>query len=204
MTTYTSDLITTLAADNQIDQEIFRDLQKQVQQMTRAFISMCISAYLAKATCERSELKAMTEALEWTGSTLTPYAKVGQYIVGIEVSNLELLDCNTIKALCCEKYKPILERLKSERLTVAEVREEMKNINQSVKKEQPAPRVLEWKRRKTGEHSLIIRLEDVEAGREFEAKLKESTLPLPLFVRNLLRLISIPIHLEMQTAPHQT
>ncbi|HYW18737.1 MAG TPA: hypothetical protein VE956_05365 [Nodularia sp. (in: cyanobacteria)] len=179
--------MTRLADLDPIDQDIFSDLQQQVQQMTRAFIQMCLSAYLAKQTCKRSEWKAIEESLEWTAITATPYAKVGEFIVEIELNNLDLLDCNTIKALCCDRFKPILERLKSERLTVAEVRQEMAAINKSMKKEKRPQGILEWKRAKTGERSLIICVNDAEAGAEFEGRFKSSCLPLPWFLRRLLR-----------------
>jgi len=182
-----------------IDQDIFSDFQQQVQQMTRAFIQMCLSAYFAKRSYKRPEWKAIEESLEWTATTATPYAKVGEFIVEIELSNLDLLDCNTIKALCCDRFKPILERLKSERLTVADVRQEMAAINKSMKKETRPQGLLEWKRAKTGERSLIICVNDAEAGAEFEGRFKASCLPLPWFVRHLLR--QEPVQPDMTRQP---
>ncbi|MEA5581057.1 hypothetical protein VB620_06850 [Nodularia harveyana UHCC-0300] len=190
-----------LADKDQIDQDVFTDLQKQVQQMTRTFINMCRSAYSAKLNSNRAELKAMQELFGWTGSTLNPYAKVGKYIAEIEISNLDLLDCNTIKALCYDKFQPILERLKSERLTVAEVRQEMAEINQEVKKDKPPQQILEWKKRKTGEHTLIICLQDVETAREFETRLKASQIPLPLFIRSLLKPEPEPVQSDITREP---
>jgi hypothetical protein len=198
--------MTTLTDLDQIDQEIFSQIQQQAQNMTRAFIQMCQTVYFAKLTCKRTELKAIQESLEWTATTATSYAKVGEFIAEIEPSNLDLLDCNTIKALCCDKFQPILERLKSERLTVAEVRQEMTQINKSMKKEKPPQRLLEWKRGKTGERSLrsaslslIICLQDAEAGAEFESRFKASCLPLPFFIRNLLR--QQPVQPDMNWQP---
>ncbi|MBD2695256.1 MULTISPECIES: hypothetical protein [Anabaena] len=196
--------MTTLTDLDQIDQEIFSQIQQQAQQMTRAFIQMCQTVYFAKLTCKRTELKAIQESLEWTATTATSYAKVGEFIAEIEPSNLDLLDCNTIKALCCDKFQLILERLKSERLTVAEVRQEMTQINKSIKKEKPPQRLLEWKREKTGEETLIICLQDVEAGLEFESRFKASCLPLPLFIRDLLRQKPVQPDMTWQPAPKES
>lgn len=196
--------MTTLTALDPIDQQICDQIQKQAQEMTRVFIQLCQTVYFAKLTCKRTELKTIQESLEWTGTTATSYAKVGEFIADIEPSNLDLLDCNTIKALCYEKFQPILERLKSERLTLAEVRQEMTQINKSLKKEKPPQRLLEWKREKTGEGTLIIRLQDVEAGLEFESRFKASCLPLPLFIRNLLRQQPVQPDIAWQAAPEES
>ncbi|MBW4687835.1 MAG: hypothetical protein KME40_22670 [Komarekiella atlantica HA4396-MV6] len=190
--------MTTLAAPGVNDQQefanqfleqaddFFPNIQKQATTLTRAFLSFCQGIYAAKITSQRKQWRQTKESLGWDSTTETPYAKIGEWFMGIEPSNLELLDINTLKTLCNEKYRPIIERLQVERLTVKEVRGEMTATNKALKKPASSPPVLEWRRTKGGSRSLIARL-DAEAGAEFEAKYKASGQPLPLFVRSLLQ-----------------
>lgn len=134
----------------------------------------------------REQKKQIEQSYGWTPSVINFYAKLAPHFPE-NIDNLFSLDFNTIKSLCCEKFNPILERLEGDRLTIVEVREQMREINQANKQpKQPAP-ALEWKRSKGGDRSLTIRLNDAEAGDEFEAKYKASGQPLPLFLRSLLR-----------------
>jgi hypothetical protein len=187
--------MTRLTAVEPSDQDFLCEIQEQATALTRAFISFCQTAYVAKATSTRSQTRETNQSLGWTSTTATPYAKVGEWLGNVDPINLELLDIKTIMALCCEKYLPIIERLKDDRLTVAEVREEMTNINKALQKPKEPPKVLEWKQTKRGvsgagqnaRRFCVIRLEDPEAGAEFEAQFKQSEQPLPLFIRGLLR-----------------
>ncbi|NDJ20993.1 hypothetical protein GS682_04900 [Nostoc sp. B(2019)] len=167
-------------------------LQSSAAVLTRAFVSFCQSVYVARLTSDRPEWRETKESMGWAGSTATPYVHVGEWLGEIDPSNLELLDIKTIMALCNNKYLSIIERLKSDRLTVAEVREEMKAINKETKKPKEPPKVLEWKQSKRGDRFCIIRLEDPLAGAEFENHLKSSRQPLPLFIRSLLQRNTAP------------
>ncbi|OKH14857.1 hypothetical protein NIES592_08245 [Fischerella major NIES-592] len=80
-----------------------------------------------------------------------------------------------------------MEQLQQERLTVQKVRDRTKEINAQLKEQKPPKPVMEWRRAKTGDRSLLIRLEDPEAAAELEARYKQSCLPLPLFIRELLK-----------------
>jgi hypothetical protein len=166
---------------------LLTQLQQQATELTRAFISFCQKVYVAKITSDRNHWKDARESLGWTATTTTPYLKVGEYLTGIPEENLESLDIKTIISLCCDKYRPILEQLQQERLTVQEVRSRMSEINAQLKQEKPPLPAMEWRRAKTGDRSLLIRLEDPEVATELEAKFKQSCLPLPLFIRELLK-----------------
>ncbi|MCM0590792.1 MAG: hypothetical protein HEQ35_17740 [Gloeotrichia echinulata IR180] len=168
-------------------------IQQQAAHLIRVFISFCQTVYVEKMTTDAKQWRSTNESLGWATSTATPYAKVGEYFVEVNPYNLELLDIKTLFALCAEKYSVIIERLKTERLTVAEVRSQMSSINKASMKPKEAPKALEWRRAKTGERwlrppkaSLIARL-DAETGEALEQKYKSSCLPLPLFIRDLLR-----------------
>ncbi len=161
-------------------------IQQQAAQLIGAFISFCQTIYVEKTTTDAKQWRETRESLGWATSTATPYAKVGEYFVEVNPYNLELLDIKTLFALCAKKYSAIIERLKTERLTVAEVRKEMSEINKASMKPKEAPKTLEWRRAKTGERSLIARL-DAETGEALEQKYKLSCMPLPLFIRDLLR-----------------
>ncbi len=115
------------------------------------------------------------------------YATAGEWLLDIPPVNLELLDPKTILALCQEKYSYIIDLLKNQKLTVEQVCKLMRSLNAASKKPKPPQPVMQWHKAKTGERSLIVRL-DAEVGAEFEARCKEFAVPLPLFVRSLLGL----------------
>ncbi|MFB2768584.1 hypothetical protein ACE1AT_04735 [Pelatocladus sp. BLCC-F211] len=166
---------------------LLNQLQQQAAGLTCAFIGFCQSVYVAKLKSDRTQWKDARESLGWTSSTATPYAKVGEWLADVPEYNLELLDIKTIMSLCCDKYRPVLEQLQQERLMIQEVRSRMSEINAQLKQEKPPKPVMEWRRAKTGDRSLIIRLEDPEAATELETKFKQSCLPLPSFIRELLK-----------------
>ncbi|WP_290887726.1 hypothetical protein [Fischerella sp.] len=166
---------------------LLTQLQQQAAELTRAFISFCQGVYVAKLKSDRTQWKEARESLGWASSTATPYAKIGEWLAEIPEHNLDLLDIKTLMSLCCEKYRPILEQLQQERLMVREVRDRMSEINTQIKEQKPPKPVMEWKRAKTGDRSLLIRLEDPEAATELEARYKQSCLPLPSFIRELLK-----------------
>jgi hypothetical protein len=188
-------LVTT--GKDKVFSDLLTQLQQQATQLSRAFISFCQGVYAVKLTCGlqaepdpslgRVQWKEVLLKLGWTSTTATPYLKVGEYLTGIPEENLELLDIKTILSLCCDKYCPILEQLQQERLKVQQVRSLMSEINAQLKEQKPPKPVMEWRRAKTGDRSLLIRLEDPEAATELEAKFKQSCLPLPLFIRELLK-----------------
>jgi hypothetical protein len=193
--TTTFNTMNTVAIERAIDQvqvldfpiEIFSLVQQEATELTRAFIKFCRSVYTAKLTSDRKEWREGKESLAWDKSTANPYSKVGEWLVSIDPYNLELLDINTIKSLCCEKFKAVLDRLESERLTVVEVREEMKAINEATKKpKQPKPQI-EWKTTPEGERKLTVNDIDADTGDLLESRFKNSgESVLSFFLRRLL------------------
>ena len=178
--------MSTLTADLCFDQDLFSSLQETAAQLTRAFLCFCQTAYFAKASAKRHEWPKIKQAMGWTPEMANAYAKAGEWLVDIPPVNLELLDPKTILALCQEKYAYIIELLKNQKLTVEQVRQLMKSLNKANKTPKPPQKVMQWHRAKTGERSLMVRL-DAEVGAEFEARYQEFAVPLPLFVRSLLQ-----------------
>lgn len=178
--------MSTVTADLSFDQDLFSSLQETAAQLTRAFLSFCQTAYLAKASSKRLEWQKIKQAMSWTPRMANAYAKAGEWLLDIPPVNLELLDPKTILALCQEKYCYIIDLLKNQKLTVEQVCKLMRSLNAASKKPKPPQPVMHWHRAKAGERSLIVRL-DAEVGAEFEARCKEFAVPLPLFVRSLLR-----------------
>lgn len=207
MATLAANAMNTITFDNQVNQlsqpnnflnqevDFLPLVQEQMLEITRGFIGLCqmvVAAKPVKGDTNRQYAKTWKEGIEglgWLSSTIAPYAKVGSYLIGIEEYNLELLDINTIKAICCDKFQPIIERLKEERLTVVEVREEMLDINRAIREAKKAdpPPVFKWEKNKFGQDRLVIFLEDADAGRDFVRQLRESQKPLPLFFREVMR-----------------
>jgi hypothetical protein len=205
--------MTTLAVIAQVDQYprlqnldnsafgLAQRLEESFQLLGSALLNVCdIAAQLqnrfelakTEDTVEKRqqaklERKEVEKCFGWTSNLVASYSKIFEYIPE-EFHNLLSLDINTIKSLCAEKFRPIIEQLQSDHLTILEVREKMSEINKTTRKPKKPKSNVEWLTGKQGERSLAIRLDDQETGLEFENQLKASTLPLPLFMRSLLKL----------------
>ncbi len=179
-------------------------LNECLRSLTGAFLTACDAARLLKSKFDlaqtgstvkerkqaRLDRQEIQERYGWTANLVNSFSKVAESLSVVEdVQNLELLDINTLKSLCSDKFAPIVEQLKSDRLTVVEVRGQMTDINKALKEEQqsqPKP-MKQWRRTKEGRRFLDLNGIDADTGDEFDAKYKYSCMPLPLFIRDLLR-----------------
>jgi hypothetical protein len=138
----------------------------------------------------KKQLREIEEAYGWKPNFVNSYAKVGEQLPE-NIANLRLLDFDTLKSLCREKFQPILERLEGEPLTIVEVREEMAEINKALKKPKEPPKQLEWQQSKWGENGdrrLVIRLEDADTGVAFEKQYEQSgEISVAIFIREMLQ-----------------
>ncbi|MCC5619432.1 hypothetical protein LC605_31105 [Nostoc sp. CHAB 5836] len=192
--------MTTLALDQAIEQGAIANSDKsfltqileQATQATRSFLESCKNIWEAKQL-PKSEWDEIKQMLGWNNHTANPYIKIWEWISDSKVSpyNLELLDINTIKSLCSDKYLDIWYQLQSSRMVVKDVRALMTDINKSLKVAKKPAKVLEWEQNKYGEDGdarLIIRLEDRDTGVELERQFKESgKVSVSLFLKELLR-----------------
>ena len=203
MTTSTLDA-PTLAPVRQTEQDAIafnlKDFaQEMLESVTRAirdFLMQCKYAWSAKRL-PKAEWENIKQVLGWNSQTATPYIKVWQWISDLKINadNLELLDINTIKSLCCDRYLDVWYQLQSKRMVVGDVRSLMADINKSLKKSKEPPKVFEYQQSKYGEDGdgrVIIRLEDATTGAELERQFKQSgKLSLATFFKELLRRPSI-------------
>ncbi|MCC5616353.1 hypothetical protein LC605_15000 [Nostoc sp. CHAB 5836] len=192
--------MTTLPLERPIEQGAIANSSKsfltqileQATQATRSFLQSCKNIWEAKQL-PKSEWDEIKQMLGWNNHTANPYIKIWEWISDSKVSpyNLELLDINTIKSLCSDKYLDIWYQLQSSRMVVKDVRALMTDINKSLKVAKKPLKVLEWEQNKYGEDGdarLIIRLEDRDTGVELERQFKESgKVSVSLFLKELLR-----------------
>jgi len=168
------------------------EILEQATSATRSFLRECKNIWEAKQL-SKSEWREIKQMLGWNNSTANPYIKVWQWISNLKVNtyNLELLDINTIKSLCCDRYLEIWHQLQSARMVVEDVRRQMADINKSDKALKKPPKALEWEQNKYGDDSdarLVIRLEDPIIGVELEKRFNESgKVSVSSFFKELLR-----------------
>jgi hypothetical protein len=159
---------------------------------TRDFLRQCKNIWEAKQL-SKSEWHEIKQLLGWNGHTANPYIKIWQWISDLKINsyNLELLDINTIKSLCADKYLEVWHRIQTSRISVEDARAMMADINRATKKPKEPPKVFEYQQSKYGEDGdgrVIIRLEDAATGAEIERQFKESgKLSLAMFFQELLR-----------------
>lgn len=167
---------------------ILEELLEASSTATRSFLAQCQKLFEIKQL-GTEQWKEAALILEWTSHTANAYLKIGKWIDNLKINtyNLELLDINTIKTLCCDKYLDIWYWLQSQRLAVTEVRISIRDINKQLRKAKEPPKVLQWENN-NGEPRLTIRLEDEDAGLEFEREFKKSgKVCVSFFLRELLR-----------------
>ena len=168
------------------------EILEQASEATRSFLRKCKNIWEAKQL-PKHEWREIKQMLGWSSHTANPYIKIWQWISDLQINsyNLELLDINTIKSLCCDRYLEIWHQLQSSRMVVEDVRSLMTDINKSLKKPKEPPKAIEYQQTKYGEDGdgrVIIRLEDAATGTELERQFKESgKLSLAMFLKELLR-----------------
>ena len=190
----------TLAAPVEIDQQaiaenpkhFFQEILESACSATRDFLRQCKNIWEAKQL-PKGEWNEIKQLLGWNSHTANPYVKIWQWISDLKINsyNLELLDINTIKSLCSDRYLEVWHQLQSSRMVVEDVRSLMADINKSLKKPTEPPKVFEYQQSKYGEDGdgrVIIRLEDAATGVELERQFKQSGKPsLAMFFKELLR-----------------
>jgi len=124
-------------AQTENNQNFLAQIQEQAAELSRVFLSFCQTIWVAKGTSAPKEWKEIRESLGWLPSTATRYAQVAQHLTELEIESIEALDVQTMMAVSAEKYQPVIEELIEEPLSVEEVRERMKAINQEMKKTAP-------------------------------------------------------------------
>lgn len=190
-------LMTTVTLDRVLDQDtivnqpkdFIQEILESACSATRNFLRQCKNIWEAKQL-PKSEWMEIKQLLGWSSHTANSYSKIWQWISDLKINsyNLELLDINTIKSLCSDKYLDVWYQIQSSRMVVDDVRSMMADINKSLKVVNEPPKALEWEKDKHGDRRLVIRLEDPDTGAEIEKQFKESgKLTVSMFLIELLR-----------------
>lgn len=152
---------------------------------------------------DKQQWNDQKESLGWTAHTHKPYIRVWQWIedYSIPTYNLELLDEKTLLELPAPKYSQLADRLKTERLTVAEVRSEMSAIAKELKTlkamEREAQQELEGQQLfspfeyhidSKGNRLAQINVPNSELVDKLETEFKRSELPFAIFMNRTVEL----------------
>jgi hypothetical protein len=197
MTTVQVSHIDTLTEYQAIDQDLeeltlntFNCAQSTA--LNRMFLSYCVAVHSEFSDLSGRFKKRQSAEYGWETSTANPYCRVGKFLGGLPIENIELLDPNTLIAIAKERYQPIHEALEDERLTVADVRSLAKEINALNKKEKGPAKQIEWC---GNPRQLKIIMADGSGSMGFESDYKEmasafqqhvnSDLPVELYIEQV-------------------
>lgn len=165
--------MTTVTAQSPKDQPSNQEILEMVKQATRDFLAKCQACY-QRLTDTASNLKELLDLLGWTIHVAKAHAKVWEWLGHIKLENLELLDEATLKSLCFDRYLGVIDQLRSHPLTIKQVRQLIKEIDNAAKGEKEPKPVREWKRSKEGIRKFNIYEIPEEVGDALEAAYKTS------------------------------